>query len=84
MSRHFTYDADKVKELRMSIIEAALKVMKDSKEVKRWSNYKKELILKMSARVLPQLNAGREDDEQLFPVPIYGGTAPKNKGHNSN
>ena len=64
--RPLTYDQEKVTLLRMSVIECCQKVIDDKAEVKKWSAYKKELVLKMSARVLPQLNAGREDKESLF------------------
>lgn len=55
MARKFTYDEAKVKELRMSVILAALEVMNDSKSVKRWSAYKKDMVLKIAPRVLPVL-----------------------------
>ena len=57
----------------MSIIEASLAVMKGDKSVSKWGDYKKELILRYASRVLPQLNAGRDDDEQLFPPALLGG-----------
>ena len=66
-ARPLAYDQEKVTMLRMEVIECCLKVLSEKKEVNRWSKYKKELVLKMSARVLPQLNAGREDKEPLFP-----------------
>ena len=73
MARKATYNQDKVKELRMSLVQAALDVMSEKKSVDTWSLYKKELILKMAPRVLPQLNAGRDDDERLIPEAIYNG-----------
>lgn len=77
MARHKTYDATSSKELRQKLVMSALLVLDDSPEVKKWSEYKKELILKMAPRALPQLNAGRDDDEQLFPTPIYAGKNTK-------
>lgn len=34
--------------------------------------FKKALLLKLASNLLPRLNAGRSDDEPLFPEPIYG------------
>lgn len=56
MARKFTYDEQKVKELRMEVIHAALEVMQEKKSVERWSQYKKDMILKIAPRVLPVLN----------------------------
>ena len=56
MGRTFTYDQDKVKELRMKLIEAALDVVNDEKKIKKWSKYKKEMILKMSGNLIPRVN----------------------------
>jgi len=84
MSKHFTYDADKVKELRMKVIHLTLEVLDDKPSVKKWSNYKKELVAKIAPRVLPQLNAGRDDDEKLFPAPIYAGQSVSISRRNGN
>lgn len=81
MARKATYDQDKVKGLRMSIIDAAQLVMNDDPKVDSWSQYKKELILRMAPRALPQLNAGRDDDERLYPKPLLGG---KSNGESNN
>ncbi len=35
--------------------------------------YQKEILLRLAPTLLPRLNAGRDDTEQLFPSPIYGG-----------
>lgn len=55
-TRPLTYDQDRVKELRMTLIEACMDVMQDSPKVKKWSRYKKQLVLKMSSKTLPVLN----------------------------
>lgn len=34
-----------------------------------------EVLLKLAGTLLPRLNAGRDDTEQLYPQPIYGGKA---------
>lgn len=54
--RPLTYDQEKVKELRMAVIHSVLDVINESPEVEGWSKYKKDLILKMSPRVLPLVN----------------------------
>lgn len=56
MARKVSYDQDKVKELRMTVIEASLAIMNDDPKVENWSAYKKELILKIAPRVLPTVN----------------------------
>ena len=79
MARSFTYDQQKVTELRMEVIYAALEVMKGSKSVNRWSKYKKDMVLKMSPRVLPTLTEISGRDGKELPVPIFNVSA-----HNSN
>lgn len=68
MARSITYDQEKIKELRMSLTDACILVMSDdkadNKRVKKWSKFKKEMILKMAPRVLPTLTLlGNEDDK---------------------
>ena len=67
MARKVTYDQEKVKELRMRVIEDSLAVFK-GKNTDKWSQYRKDLLLKYAPRVLPVLNAGKDDDKDLFPV----------------
>ena len=55
MARHKAYDPEKVKELRMLLVEACVDVMNGSPKVNKWGTYKKEMILKMSHRIVPQL-----------------------------
>lgn len=73
MATHFTYDQDKVKELRMKLIYAGIAVLDEKAEVKRWSSMKKKFVLKAAIRALPILNAGRDDDKDLIPLPLLGG-----------
>jgi len=73
MANTVTYDKQKVTELRMKLVDDCLSVLNEDKETEEWPEFKKALILKMSARVLPQLNAGRDDDEPLIPIPLLGG-----------
>ncbi len=55
MARKATYDQEKVKELRMSLVLAGLAIMKGDKRVEKWSDYKKEFIMKTAIRAIPQL-----------------------------
>ena len=73
MARKVTYDQDKVKELRVSLIEDSLAVFSDEERVEKWSQFRKDLLMKYAPRVMPTLIAGKDDDSDLIPVPIYGG-----------
>jgi len=64
MARKVTYDQDKVKELRMQVILDSLFVFNDG-DTKNWSQYRKDLLMKYASRVLPTLNAGKDDDTDL-------------------
>jgi len=65
MARHATYDQDKVTQLRMQVIEDSLAVFANDKKVEKWSQYRKDLLMKYASRVLPVLNeiSGREGGE---------------------
>ena len=63
MARQVTYDQEKVKLLRAVLIEDSLAVFNDEEQVKKWSQYRKELLMKYAPRVLPTLMAGKNDDE---------------------
>ena len=78
------YDPDDVKQLRTELLRAGLAIMRDSKEVKKWSAIKKEYVLKVGSRVLPVLNAGRDDDERLIPEPLLGGKSNGISDNNRN
>ena len=73
MAKHPYYDPDDVKALRTSLLRAGLAIMEDRAEVKKWSALKKEYILKVGSRVLPTLNAGKDDDSDLIPAPLLAG-----------
>lgn len=79
MARKVTYDQEKVKELRMKIIIDSLAILNGA-DPKKWSDYRKALMLKYAPNVLPRLNAGRDDDERLNPVPLLAHVL----GNNSN
>lgn len=64
MARKVTYDQEKVKELRMQVILDSLHVLNDG-STKSWSQYRKDLLMKYAPRVLPTLNAGKDDDKDL-------------------
>lgn len=64
MARKATYDQEKVKELRMSLILAGIAIMKGDKRVEKWSTYKKDFVSKTIIRAIPQLNeiTGKDGD----------------------
>lgn len=82
MSRPVLYDPDKVKELRMQVILDSLYVFNDG-DVNKWSQYRRDLLMKYAARVLPVLNAGRDDSERLFPQPLLGGLTNDQSNHSN-
>lgn len=49
------YDREKAGELRTSLLEDCIKVINNEPEVEEWSDFKKQLILKMSTNLLPRL-----------------------------
>jgi hypothetical protein len=49
------YDREKAGELRTSLLEDCIKVVNNDPEVEEWSDFKKQLILKMSTNLLPRL-----------------------------
>jgi hypothetical protein len=65
MARHATYDQDKVTQLRMQVIEDSLAVFNNEKKVEKWSQYRKDLLMKYAPRVLPVLQelSGRDGGE---------------------
>ncbi len=73
MARKVTYDQEKVKELRAVLIEDSLAVFNDEPRATKWSQFRKDLLMKYAPRVLPTLNAGKDDDTDLNPQPIYNG-----------
>lgn len=84
MAAKTTYDRLKVTELRMELIEAGLAIMQNKKEVNGWSQIKKDFVLKVGSRALPILNAGKDDDTDLFPAPILEGKSKNGiPGNNS-
>ena len=58
-----------VRNLALSHIEKILSPKYKDKK------YQKEMLLRLAPNLLPRLNAGRDDNEQLFPTPLCGGTA---------
>lgn len=63
-----------VRSLALTKIKVILS--KDEKKMnEREREIHDELLLRMSTSLLPRLNAGRDDNEQLFPTPLCGGTA---------
>lgn len=59
--------AARVRTLALIEVEKAL--------LKKKGKLYEAVLLRMAPSLLPKLNAGRDDDEPLFPSPIYGGKA---------
>lgn len=70
-----TYDRERVTYLRSEVVENCILVLTDSPKVKKWSQYKKEMMLKLSSRVLPTLN--EHSGPEGKPIPILN-VIPKN------
>uniref|UniRef100_A0A6H1ZHC1 Uncharacterized protein n=1 Tax=viral metagenome TaxID=1070528 RepID=A0A6H1ZHC1_9ZZZZ len=70
MARKVTYNQDKVKELRMKVIMDSLLVFSGmaEKKISKWTQFRKDLLMKYAPRVLPNLVAGKDDDKDLIPV----------------
>lgn len=87
MARKITYDQEKVKELRMKVIEDSLMVFSENekakKEISKWSHFRKDLLMKYAPRVLPNLIAGKDDDSNLIPSPLLGGKAYDTNNHSN-
>ena len=73
-----TYDRDKVKELRMKLIEASFDILNEDPKVKKWSAYKREFIMKMSSRILPVLNEHSGQDGNPINITISKEIAQQN------
>lgn len=39
------------------------------------------ILIRMSSSLLPRLNAGRDENEQLYPIPIFPVTTNENEGN---
>ena len=66
-------DREKSAKVRTTVLDCIQLVLDEDKEVNNWSQYKKDLVRRMSTSILPRLNAGRDDNERLVPEPILGG-----------
>lgn len=82
MAQHKSYDPEDVKDLRGELLRAGLAIMRNDPKVKKWSALKKEYVLKVGSRVLPVLNAGRDDDKDLIPAPLLAGKSNEKDNRN--
>lgn len=64
MARKVTYDPTKVTQLRNQVIEDSLKVFANKTEVEKWSQFRKDLLMKYAGSVLPRLQevSGRDGE----------------------
>lgn len=63
-------DRKESSEARREILKCIRQVIADDQDILKWTEYKKDLILRMAPHILPRLNAGRDEEEQLFPREI--------------
>lgn len=83
-TKHFTYDQDKVKELRMAVIHMTLEVLNDDPKVEKWSAYKKELVSKIAPRVLPVLQEHSGTDGKPLEIQFVNAFTAHETGGDNN
>lgn len=59
-------------EVRTHALRDILAVLKESPEVAGWSDYKKQILVKMSSSLLPKLNEHTGEDGDEIKVKISG------------
>jgi hypothetical protein len=78
-TRPRTYDLSITKEVRTKALGDILEVLNETKESKKWGEYKKQMLLKLATTVLPRVNEHTgADGERLFPAPILSSIFDKN------
>jgi hypothetical protein len=61
-------DRELASQVRSKTLESIKAILEDDPKVAEWSDYKKQLILKMSSNILPRLNEHTgADGSALFP-----------------
>lgn len=56
MATNKTYDHTIVKEVRNKVLAEILDVLKESPKTKKYSDFKKQMLLKLAPTVLPRVN----------------------------
>ena len=75
MAQQVTYDVTMNKQLRNKAMTDILEVLHETPKAQKFGKYKQDMLLRLAGNILPRLNAGRDDDEKLYPSPLCGGTA---------
>lgn len=65
-------DLEKLAQLRNKVTESVLLILSDDPSVEKWSDLKKQTILKMSTNILPRLNEHSGPDGGEIPIPLFG------------
>ena len=73
MANEVFNDRKKSGDVRSKVLDCIQLVLDDDLEVNDWSDYKKDLIRRMSTSILPRLNELSGPDGGEIPLPIYGG-----------
>lgn len=64
-------DRELASKVRTQALNDIYLVLLEDKKVSKFSDYKKQLLLKMSASLLPRLNEHTGADGQELPTPIF-------------
>ena len=78
MANEVFNDRKKSGDVRSKVLDCIQLVLDDDLEVNDWSDYKKDLIRRMSTSILPRLNELSGPDGGEIPLPIYGGLSKYN------
>ena len=73
MANEIFNDRKKSGNVRTKVLDCIQLVLDDDLEVSSWSEYKKDLVRRMSTSILPRLNELSGPDGGEIPLPIYGG-----------
>lgn len=66
-------DRTKAAHVRNLLLDEIDKILSNFPKTEEEKTYRKEIVLRMCGTLLPRLNAGRDDEERLFPEPLLGG-----------
>lgn len=70
MAKYKTYDETITKQVRNEALQDILAVLQEKKEVERFSEFKKQMLLKLANTVLPRVTELSGPDGK--PIPITG------------
>lgn len=70
-------------EVRSSALKSIKAILNDEPEVENWSDYKKQLLLKMSSSILPRLNEHTGADGEALVIQFDGAFTQPSKNDSS-